>query len=265
MKTRTRAWLIIAGSTLFILLVLMGKLMLTPAPECDPAIKSKTVIVIDRSEEVAKQTADLIAERAWDFVDNRVREGERVSVFFITEGSQNNLKPAFSMCKPRKKGNRITENANKVADQFRKKFETPLREVLSAPIGSEKETPLAQGLIDLSLDDKHFRSSDSTNLLVFSDFMENTACFSMYKHCSDGTKAIEQFRNCRVGSVERPKFRNACIRMNIIPRSGSSIINRQTVTCRDRFWNWFFGDIEGKGCVGEHNNVNVVPDYLGGK
>ncbi|MDO8283185.1 MAG: hypothetical protein Q7U10_11295 [Thermodesulfovibrionia bacterium] len=264
MNNRRKAWLTIIGSASFILLIFISKIFITPKPDCNPDVKAKTLIIIDRTEEVATQTADLIVDRAWDFISNKVKEGEKVSVFSITEGSKKNLKPAFSMCKPRKNGNRFFENAKKVNERFKINFEEPLRLVISAPIGSENETPLAQGLIDLSLDDNSFRSSDISDVLIFSDFLENTSCFSMYKNCLDGQAAIKQFRNCRVGAVERPKFKNICIRMNIIPRTNNADITQQTLSCRAMFWNWFFGDSEGNTCVGEVDNPHIIIDYMGG-
>jgi hypothetical protein len=241
MERRTQAWLIIGGSCAFLGVLLAAKVIITPPPVCDPSIKSKTVIVIDHSEAVASQTLDSIVERAWHMIESEVSEGELVTVFNLSKMSKNELKPSFSGCKPRQDGSRSTEDVKRIKRDFENNFKKPLRNEFASPIQGSDESPIAQALIDLSLDDKRFRSTDVTKLWVYSDFLENTPGFSMYK-CSDPAKAVTQFRASRVGAVERPTFRNVDIHMNIIPRHN---VNKAMLQCRDRFWNWFFGDNQG--------------------
>lgn len=256
MDKRNRAWLIIAGSCAFLGLVIGAKLFVSPKPVCDPSVKSKTVILIDHSETVATQTLDAIVERAWTLVDNETSEGELVSVFNLSKMTRKELKPSFSACKPRKDGSRSTEDVRRIKREFEEKFKKPLRTELAAPIGNSDESPIAQAVIDLSLDDLRFRSSDVTRLVVFSDFIENSSGFSMYR-CQDPNKAIELFRVSRLGAVERPTFRNVDIRMNIIPRRN---VAKSSLQCRDRFWPWFFGDSQGS-CK---RPSCLTPDFLPG-
>lgn len=257
MDTRVKAWWLIGASVAFLVALLGAKIMFTPKPICDPAIKAKTVIVIDQSETVPKQTADAIVERTWQFVDERVQEGELVSVFTLSQLSKNNLAATFSACKPRKLGNRSVESEKKVEKEFREKFQKPLRKELAKPITESDESPIAQALIDLSLDDKHFRSADVTHLLVYSDMLENTPKFSFYKPLPhrDCKAFVERFRETRAGSVARPTFKNADIYLNIIPRHSQP---PATFECRGAFWNWFFGDNKCKG------EFCVTPDNLPG-
>lgn len=238
MNTRKKAWLIIGGSMTFLGLLLAAKLLLTPKPICDPDVHSKTVIVLDHSESVPDQTIETIVDRAWQFVETSTREGELVSVYTLSQLSKNNLKPTFSACKAPAEGNRSIEDVKRLKRDFEENFKKPLLHELGSKIQNSDESPIAQALIDLSLDDKHFRSADVTHLLVFSDFIENTPKFSMYK-CDNSKKNIQLFRDSRIGSVERPSFDNADIRMNTIPRHN---ITRAVLECRDKFWNWFFGD-----------------------
>ncbi|NDD12529.1 MAG: hypothetical protein EB072_07760 [Betaproteobacteria bacterium] len=236
--------------------LLVAKAVFTPAPVCDPSVKSKTVILLDYSEDVSTQTKASIIGRAWKMIDEEVPEGELVSVFSLSKATKTDFKPLFSACKPRKTGSRTTEDVRRIRRDFEEKFMKPLRAELSAPIPGSDESPIAQALIDLSLDDLRFRSPDVTRLAVFSDFMENTSNFSMYK-CSSPGEAVNQFRASRVGAVERPQFKNVDVRMHIIPRNN---ISRPALQCRDRFWMWFFGDNQGT-CK---NNSCLTPDYLPG-
>ena len=255
MNKQTQAWLIIGGSLAFLGLLIGAKLFVTPKPVCDPDIKSKTVILIDHSEAVSTQTFDSIVERAWNLIENETREGELVSVFNLSKMSRNELKPSFSACKPRKDGSRSTEDVRRIKREFEEKFKKPLRAELAAPIGGSNESPIAQVLIDLSLDDLRFRSTDVTRLVVFSDFMENSPGFSMYT-CSDPSNAVMQFRASRLGAVERPTFKNVDVRMNIIPRHN---LSKAALQCRNKFWPWFFGDNSCKKLP-----VCLTPDYLPG-
>jgi hypothetical protein len=256
MDKRKQAWWIIGGSVAFLGALLVSKAVLTPPPVCDPAIKSKTVILLDYSEEVSTQTMDSIIGRAWKMIDEEVPEGEQVSVYSLSKATKKDFKPLFSACKPRKTGSRTTEDVKRVRREFDEKFMKPLRAELSAPIPGSDESPIAQALIDLSLDDLRFRSSDVTRLVVFSDFMENTSKFSMYK-CSNPVDAVNQFRASRIGAVERPKFNNVDVRMHIIPRTN---ISKPALQCRDRFWMWFFGDNQGT-CK---KDSCLSPDHLPG-
>jgi hypothetical protein len=88
---------------------------------------------------------------------------------------------------------------------------------------------------------------------VFSDMLENTKRFSMYR-CSAPDAAIAEYRASRVGAKERPTFKNTQVRLNIIPRLDQS---RRTLACRDKLWVWFFGDNPG-------TNAGLDLDHLPG-
>jgi hypothetical protein len=243
MTRREKAWYMIGGSVAFLIALLTLKQLMSPPPVCDPKIKSKTVILLDHSESVSSQTVDAIVERTWKHIEERVPAGELISVYEITKLSKTNLKPSFEGCKPRTEGSQYVENAKKVSRDF-ENFKKKLKADLSAPIkvaNHPVESPIAQALIDLSLDDKHFRSEDVTKLLVFSDFLEYTPKFSLYS-CSTGKQAIKDFRVSRTGAVERPSFKHVDVQLNVIPRT---ISNRAAIQCRDEFWLWFFGDNQG--------------------
>ncbi len=253
MNTRAKAWWIISGSAAALSLLFAAKLLISPRPTCDPEIKARIVILLDHSESVSTQTMDAIVERAWQFIDTQTLEGELVSVFTLSELSKKNLQASFSACKPRKDGNRSIEDVRRIKHDFEEKFKHPLNNELAAKITDSDESPIAQALIDLSLDDKHFRSTDVTHLLIFSDFIENTPKFSMYK-CHDATEAIQLFHHSRIGSVERPSFTNTDIRMNIIPRHN---ISSAALACRDKFWLWFFGDMKDTNKKSGLNHDNL--------
>lgn len=255
MTQRQKAYYIIFGSVIFLIIIFSLKLFLTKKPVCDPGVKSKTVILIDRSEGVASQTIEAIVNRTWAHIEENVNVGELVTIYDLTQDSKNNLKPIFEACKPRSDGSQLTENVKQVKREF-SNFKKNLTSELANPIKGSNESPIAQAIIDLSLDTKHFQSKELTKLLVFSDFMENTAKFSLYK-CSDAKRSIQEFRSSKTGSQERPEFKNTEVQMHIIPRDN---ITKTALQCRAIFWNWFFGDNSG-GCG---KSSCQTPTYLPG-
>jgi hypothetical protein len=247
MEIRTKAYLIIAGSILFLSGIVFLKFFLTKPELCDPNVKSKTVILIDRSEGVAKQTLSEVVNRSLALVaSDQVKEGEKVSIFDISAGSKRNLQPVFEGCKPRNTGNAAIENVKKVRRDF-KKFRETLEEHVSKEITGSAESPIAQAITDISLNHKYFVSDDVTHLFIFSDMLENTNSpkFSLYS-CTSGKEAIENYRSLKTGTMVRPKFENVQIDLNLIPRAGMS---KEIVSCRDLFWAWFFGDTTCKSAA----------------
>lgn len=256
MTQRKKAWYIIGGSITFLVAVLVISRVTGPKPLCDPNVKTKTVIVIDHSEPVSSQTLEAIVERSWKQIEAKAVPGELVTVYDITKQSKTHLQPSFEGCKPRKDGSQYVENVKKVKLDY-ENFKKKLQNELSAPIRESKEpveSPIAQALIDLSLDDKHFRSTEKTSLLVFSDFFEYTPKFSLYA-CVEPKQCIEQFRESKTGSMERPVFKNVEVAMHIIPRLN---VSKSSLQSRTVFWNWFFGDLNCK------NETCLTPDYLPG-
>jgi len=240
MNKRNQAYCIIGASTLLLILILSLKFMISKPEICDPHVKSKTVILIDKSEDVTKQTINEIVHRSLELIGSEnIKEGEKISIYDISSVSKRNLKPVFEGCKPRANGNLVIENVKKVQRDL-KKFREKIEEQLSKEIHGSNESPIAQAITDISLNHRNFISEDVTHLMIFSDMLENTnnPKFSLYG-CSSGKDAIEKYRTIKTGAMVRPKFENVQIELNLIPRTG---ITKQSMACRDLFWVWFFGD-----------------------
>ncbi len=255
-------WYVIIPALALIIFVVGGSLWVRSLKEidkttgCGDDITRKTVIVIDHSQPVSKQTQDEIIRRILSFIHRRVEIGELVSVFTLNDLSRHNLAPVFYHCLPRSKGNDLNEDTEAVKEEFKKTFEQPLRDILQTPLGESKETHMAEALIDLSLsgymdvgdpDSKEERgifkgnkNVSTSNLIIFSDMMENSDYLSLY-HSHSAEEAIKQFLEKRAGGVQRPSFKNVKIYIHIIPRFESKMTST-TVKCRNRFWQWFFGD-----------------------
>ena len=237
---------------LFVLNVMIGG-RAKPGPDgCFANTSRNTVVLLDYSDSISTQTRDEIESRAMEWVMDSVREGERVSVFTVSEQSNDSLQPIFARCRPPQDGSLAYEDARRIRREFERAFRAPLKEILGAPAGSSKKSPLAQAIVDLSL--SRYMRTDTTALIVFSDMLEhNPPRFSLYG-CSAPELAVEQFRDSRSGMQERPKFRNLRVMLNIVPRSNLSDV---TLKCRDTLWTWFFGDNGGSAAW-------LEPRYLPG-
>jgi hypothetical protein len=223
---------------------------------CPHRVTKNTVIVIDQTERMALQTRGAIKARAMDYVRQHVEVDERVSVFAIKKDSRQRLEPLFSMCQPPSDGNRLTEGVKQIRTAYLETFVKPLEEAMAAPDGEETQSPIAEVITDLTLDE-YLRGSTNT-LLVFSDMLEHTDRFSLY-NCSSPENVVEEYTYARIGSKERPTFNNVAVKISFIPRRPrhASAESREVLRCRDKLWTWFFGDNSGP-------NASLELDYLPG-
>jgi hypothetical protein len=223
-----------------------------PGPDnCIGQVAMNTVVVLDYSEQITEQTREEIAARATAHIHDNVKVNERVSIFTVSELSKKSLKPIVSICRPPDEGNRAIENVQLIRKRFQQNFEKPIREALSGAPGSSKESPIAQTITDISLS-QYLRGSSNT-LLVFSDMLEHTPKFSLYK-CADPESVIARYRTSVSGAKERPEFKNTKVSLNVVPRLD---LGKATLKCRDKLWPWFFGDNTG-------GNAALTLDYLPG-
>ena len=218
---------------------------------CVGDIVANTVIVLDYTDQINDQTRNEISVRAMEYVRNKVKVNERVSIFVISDQSKKSLTPLVSLCKPPDEGNRIVENVSLIQKRFHQNFEKPIHDILLSSPSDSKESPIAQVITDLSLS-QYLRGSSNT-LLVFSDMLEHTAKFSLYK-CSAAARVITNYRESRIGALERPIFKNVNVKLNLVPRLDQT---KDMLKCRDIFWPWFFGNNQGPNAL-----LNI--DYLPG-
>lgn len=255
-KDRRGIWLI-TGVAAVVVAMLGARMALeaAPTPDEDGCIGTpdrNTVIVLDHTDQQTQQTRAEIMARALTHIEDNVQINERVTVFSVTALSRNDLRPLISRCKPRTEGNRAIEDTRRVKREFADKFETPLKAALATDIAQSPQSPLAQAITDISL--SKYLSGRQNALLVFSDMLENTERFSLYK-CRSSEGVIHAYRSANAGRMERPHFTNTKVSLNIVPRPETS---PATLKCRDVFWPWFFGDNEGP------NAQVLAPMYLPG-
>jgi hypothetical protein len=253
-KDRKGITIIAAVGVAVLLILLASQTLKSPKREhgCLPTgWSSSTVILLDHSEGVPEQTAREIERRTIDFVMNKVGTNDHISLYAVSDQSARALIPLFEGCKPPSTGNALTESQKTIQLRFRRDFLEKLEKALKQHYADSATSPIAQAISDLSTSED--LKTPQSNLIVFSDMIENSPALDMY-HCSPTANPRQLYRQANAGAVERPTFHNVNIQVNLIPRRGLSAAALQ---CRKVFWPWFLGDDAGSSSA-------VNSEYLPG-
>ncbi len=217
---------------------------------CTNNIPAKNIVLIDVSDNVAKQTIAAIKDNIQK-INKNIAEGELVSIFALKNESKTDLKPLFSYCKPADGGNQLYQNDKSIKAKYREKYEKPFEMALENALGQltgsiSTSSPLAGAITDLSLS-KYLKDAPRLKLFMFSDMMENDKNFSLYSCNNPNEDIINKYKESRLSGEIRPAFHNLDIRLYIMPRInvGSKLADTQVEKCRNYFWNWYFGDNNG--------------------
>jgi hypothetical protein len=116
---------------------------------------------------------------------------------------------------------------------------------------NDQHVTLTQMVSDIS--SSQFLRAPANKLAVFSTMIEQSPGFSLLA-CQDVDETIRAYREARAGGVQRPAFRNTSIELDVVP---DVRVTRAVASCREQFWNWYFGDFEGEG-------THLSRDYLPG-
>lgn len=211
---------------------------------------SSTVILLDHSEGVPRQTSREIEKRVIAFIQDKVETNGRISLYAVSDKSSAALTSLYEGCKLPASGNDITNSDKSIRARYEKQFMHQLQNALRRRFEDSDKSPIAQAISDLSVS-QELRALEN-NLLIFSDLIENSPALNMYR-CA-GEDPRETYRRNNAGAVERPTFGAVNLSVHIIPRRG---LTEGALQCRNRFWNWFLGDNAGP-------RAGVKFDYLPG-
>lgn len=236
-----QGYTIIVGVVLVLVALLIASQQFKPAKRdaigCLPGeAPSSTVILLDQSEGVSKQTSREIERRVLESVTKKVATDGRVSLYAVSDSSSNALLPLYEGCKPPSSGNGITNSDKAIKARFESQFLDKLRSALTRNYSGSTTSPIAQAISDLSVSQD--LRAPANNLLIFSDMIENSSALNMY-NCTESQGPIKTYRSNNAGAIERPSFRNVSVSVHFIPRRG---LAQGSLQCRKQFWPWFFGD-----------------------
>lgn len=211
---------------------------------CFKSTSKSSIFILDQTSELNEQTRDEIKKRIERIIEQKVDVGEQIIFFEVNGKAVKSLTPLeFSngntvFCKPKAHADSdLTENDELIQRKFKKKMDELFKNEFFTKKKSDDYSPITQVLFDSSLTD--FAKRSSVSYYIFSDLMEHTEKTTIYG-CSSGDMAIGQYKNSRIGRAERPSFKNVNnFEFHKIPIS----INLKELRCRDKFWNWFTGDM----------------------
>jgi hypothetical protein len=220
---------------------------LTVVP-CGDQIDSELTVLVDMPGKLSESARLEMQARLERHVVEPHAGVRRANVFVTRLGSGDAGRPLLSMCTARSPLAWLLP-LRRSDPQIKARF-------LGAVFTSEKprdpqHVTITQVVSDIS--SSQFLRAPANKLVVFSAMTEQSPEFSLLA-CHDVDETIRTYREARAGGVQRPAFRNTSIELDVVPDVG---VTRAVASCRERFWNWYFGDFEGEG-------THLSRDYLPG-
>lgn len=250
-----RSWMLVAVLAATVLLLVyvvagirhptMSRIVRTAEP-CSGAIDAELAFFVDVPGAVDASTMGEILARLREQLDAPFTGQRRISVF----GTRHHgATPLLAVCtRPRLFATLFGRQETDPALRLR------LVEAVRAELGqvaAAGSQTLTQVLADVSV--STYSRSPMNTLVIFSGLRETWPSFDP-RRCGGVQAAVAAYRRARAGGVERPAFKSATIHLNVIPEPG---VGPDVARCRRAFWNWYFGDVDGK-------SAEVSWDYLPG-
>lgn len=220
---------------------------LTVVP-CGDQIDSELTVLVDMPGKLSESARLEMQARLKRHVEGAHAGVRRANVFATWPKPGDVGRPLLSMCTARSPLAWLLP-LRRIDPQIKARF---LEAVFTSkkPRDSQHVT-LTQVVSDIS--SSQFLRAPANKLVVFSTMTEQSPGFSLLA-CHDVDETIRTYREARAGGVQRPAFRNTWIELDVVPDVG---VTRAVASCRERFWNWYFGDFEGEG-------GHLSRDYLPG-
>lgn len=200
------------------------------------------IILLGQTDNLPTLTRREIENRAWASVIDKSREGDWVGVYYLSQASQGVLEPVFQMCRPAAPttASRLLEKVGLQKLNFKRDFELPFRQVVSASVPGREYNPIAEALYDILLS-SHVGQSNRVRIMIFSDLIQHSPNASL-QGCSNPAIPIEVYKRNQSGATVRPTWVNTTMELHVAPRRG---LTEMEIQCRSRFWNWYLGDMRG--------------------
>jgi len=252
MKKETRQGYLIISGVVFVFCGLFAtKVFFDQQPKPNPQTNClgvpdrDIVFLVDATDKFSTQTYDEVKSRIKQYVFDKkingelyLKTNERVSIFVMNKDSNVKLKPLYFACKPKQERNALTQGKD-VATTFNSNFLIPINEAIEKAITPQKDetSPIAHTINDLTL--MEVMRGKKKRLVIYSDMMENTKQFSMFREsdCQNTIQPQIAYLKTLNGAIDRPDFTDTEIELNLFPVKQTPEI----LECRTSFWTWFFG------------------------
>ena len=199
--------------------------------------QTSNVFLIDNTDAYSTQTYRAIEERILNEIgiknveDGNIKPNELIVIVELDETSDKNLKILFEGCKPNTPNPAlITKNDKNVLINFNNRIKAAVSSSLKVKLANY--SPITSTITDLMR--LSFMQVPNAKLHIYSDMIEFTEKFSLYKCTNQKNPEYEYIKNIK-GSFEKLKFSNT-VDLNLMP----STLDSAGINCRMNFWNWFF-------------------------
>lgn len=178
--------------------VLVYKQLSTPKTEFDsvtacrkidgrPTADRQIVVLLDETDALTEHQKDFVKVRLTKLVQTELNQGELLSIYVLGPNHQRSKKPIFEMCKMRDghDADALTENQKLLNRRFKQEFEGPLMakiEGLMQDKGKSVDSQIFEMIRSIGVNAfDRWDVAGERQFLVFSDMLQNTKRYSMYR------------------------------------------------------------------------------------
>lgn len=156
-----------------------------------------SVILIDTTDSLDSLQLASLESNVSDIVAS-LEPGDLLSIFTLSGTNTKERTPLFEKCLPRdgSDANALTENQKKIRKVYISEFEKPLLHSLKS-IGEEakkaKVSPIFERIQFIAVASfDHWKTEGNRNLYIFSDMLQNTPSYSMFKLKDNNYEALKK-------------------------------------------------------------------------
>ena len=200
-----------------------------------------TAVLVDVSEPL-NRPSQMIFEKLAQKIITDSPNSSRIDIYKIGSGSNTNLEPELSLCKPPENNNSLFSGKIFLKNKMQKEFINPLsKELKSLSIAStsSQESPILETFFSISI--KSFINQSGQQIpgkvIVISDFMQNSELLNFYK------QEIPTYKDFKASSNGRSWVRNFAMvsfEAVVIPRNDTS---KLPIKGRDFFIGYFADNV----------------------
>ncbi|MDL2060126.1 hypothetical protein MUN46_009285 [Mesosutterella sp. AGMB02718] len=186
-----------------------------PVVNGEPTPVGHTIVLVDETDPLSPIQADFFKVQMEQLVRKQMKDGELLSLYSISGDPNSNRRPLIEVCKPRdgSDANPLNENEKLMKKRFYEKFAKPidkLIEKLTSKKEPEKISPIMETIQFASVNSlRKWNVRGERKLLIFSDMLQNTEGFSLYR----GTPSFTAFEGSPYASETKAYLPNVGVQL----------------------------------------------------
>ena len=186
-----------------------------PLVNGEPTPVGHTIVLVDETDPLSPIQADFFKVQMEQVVRKQMKAGELLSLYSISGDPNTNRRPLIEVCKPRdgSDANRLNENEKLIKKRFYERFAKPINQLIEKLTNKkepEKISPIMETIQFASVNSlRKWNVRGERRLLVFSDMLQNTEGFSLYR----GTPSFTVFEGSPYASETKAYLPNVEVQL----------------------------------------------------